>query len=241
LSQVPPAALVTLTSDELAEGTSVWHERRLVRRSGWPETEGALLALPSDSAWHCAVTKSLVIVDLEPEIHREFKAAFAGIPRVYVARGDIFTVVPDCPADAYMSSANTIGNMDGGIDRAFADKFGWSYGRPFCEPNPLQLAIDEVKGRGHPLSLGEAITVRDGRHCLIAAVSMEDPNYPIPPGSVVIRDACKAGFARWRADPAISVLRCQAFGTNYGKVPPSVAARQMLEGLIHAWSPSSTQ
>ena len=40
---------------------------------------------------------------------------------------------------AFAASANTFGNMDGGIDRVDAALFGWPYGLPYTEVNPLQL------------------------------------------------------------------------------------------------------
>lgn len=46
---------------------------------------------------------------------------FARLPDVHVSQGDIF----DLRADAILSPANSFGFMDGGIDLAYTQRFGW--------------------------------------------------------------------------------------------------------------------
>jgi O-acetyl-ADP-ribose deacetylase (regulator of RNase III) len=48
---------------------------------------------------------------------------FAGCQDVEVSHGDIFHE----PADAIVSPANSFGFIDGGIDMAYSQRFGWGF------------------------------------------------------------------------------------------------------------------
>ena len=125
--------------------------------------------------------------------------------------------------------------MDGGIDRAYADRFGWSYGRPYHAANPLQLAIDAKRGERQPLPIGEAVVVRHKGVCLIASPTMEIPGR-IARGSTIVRDAARAAFVAWRSEPDIETVSMPSFGTGWGGVPPIIAAAQMWEAFVDAWA-----
>ena len=139
----------------------------------------------------------------------------------------------------FVSPANTMGNMDGGIDRALADHLGWSYGRPYHTANPLQLAIDTLKGETDArLDIGQAILVLNKvseKGHLIAAPTMVLPS-KIPVNSRVVHDAALAAFGIWRDHDGIRCIRMPAFGTGFGRVPGEIAAAQMFEAFCTAWS-----
>jgi O-acetyl-ADP-ribose deacetylase (regulator of RNase III) len=57
------------------------------------------------------------LVDRNPDLARALAAAFAGVPAVEVAEGDLL----DLGCDALVSPANSFGDMGGGIDKAIDD------------------------------------------------------------------------------------------------------------------------
>ncbi len=163
-------------------------------------------------------------------------------------------------ADAFLSPANTIGNMDGGIDRIYADHFKWPYGRPYKDVSPLQEAIDLKYGQFKQLPIGEAllvpvsykenhdlslkyaqetkIEVTPSVRYLIAAPTMVRPE-EIEKGSLIVYQAALAAFRVWREcaeSHSIYTLATPTFGTGFGNVPPIIAARQMWAAFVEAWS-----
>ena len=129
----------------------------------------------------------------------------------------------------------------GGIDRVYADYLGWSYGLPYHEPNPLQLAILEQESGNDRLEIGKAILVRNnnnnnksGPH-LIAAPTMTLPS-KIRVNSTIVRDATRAAFAIWRNVSDVSVIRMPAFGAGFGQVPGPIVAAQTLEAFCSVWN-----
>lgn len=149
--------LPTMSSDIMAS-EEVLQKRRIQRLGGWEPLREPFPVLPVDIAWHAAATKRLVLVLSDASTAQAFERCFVrGAPRIEVVDGDI--TAQDGRVDAYVSPANTMGNMGGGVDRAYADHFGWSYGRPYRNPKPLQRAIDEAKGHGAMLPIGDAIVV----------------------------------------------------------------------------------
>lgn len=147
--------------------------------------------------------------------------------------------------------------MDGGIDRIYADHFKWPYGRPYKDVNPLQQEIDVKYGLFKQIPIGDAILVpvtyrtaevdttkqldasdlRSVRY-LIAAPTMVRPE-EIEKGSRIVYDASLAAFRAWRRNVTahrIKSLAMPSFGTGYGNVPPVIAAKQMWEAFVTAWS-----
>jgi len=222
LCNLTPNELVELTQDELAKGTKTEQLRAKARLGGWhpPLTPSVLSS--DRSAWHQEAqhqSKRLVLVLRDETTWRSYHKYFGGLPRVDVIQHHDITDDKKLgpTVDAYVSPANSMGNMDGGIDRAYADHFGWSYGRPYHSPNLLQLAIDKAKGEfSATLPIGEAILVRDGRNCLIAAPTMALPG-KIKVGSRIVYDATRAVFALWASETSgdLNVVRMPAFGTGW--------------------------
>ena len=175
------------------------------------------------------------------------KRSFRQFSPVQVALGSILD--HDGAVDTFVSPANTIGNMDGGIDRDFSSYFDWSMGRPFHDANPLQLAIDVRYGKGGELPIGASLVVpvvpgersavRTVRF-LVAAPTMRVPG-ALPLMSRDVHRAALAVFRAWRewdgqeAGP-INAVAMPMFGTGYGEVPVWVAAAQMWEAFVEAWT-----
>lgn len=183
-------------------------------------------------------SKQLVLVLQDARTVRAYQKYFGGVPRVQVVQHRDITAV-EGTVDAFVSPANCMGNMDGGIDQAYADYFGWSYGRPYHSPNMLQLAIDRAKGEVNAtLPIGEAILVRDRERevALIAAPTMALPG-KIKAGSRVVYEATRAAFALWRATAdSLDAIRMPAFGTGWVQVPVEIAAAQTWKAFVSAWT-----
>src|SRR3954469_11514552 len=91
---------------------------------------------------------------------------FAGIAAVVPATGDIFGVA----VDGVVSPANCFGFMDGGIDRAYSERFGWH----------VQDRLREVIARAWDgeLPIGLALVVETGAadiRFVVAAPTMRAP------------------------------------------------------------------
>jgi O-acetyl-ADP-ribose deacetylase (regulator of RNase III) len=186
--------------------------------------------------WHAVPNKRLTIVLLDAATAAAFRASrFGSTPRVDIITGSI---TEGTRADAYISPANTSGNMDGGVDRVFADFFGWSYGRPYHTANPLQQAMDCLKLVTLPI--GQAIVVRDGKNRLIASPTMVQPG-KIPAGSQIVHDAARAAFVAWRHADDIETAKLPSFGTGWGEVPPDIAAEQMWGAFVGAWAEENAE
>jgi O-acetyl-ADP-ribose deacetylase (regulator of RNase III) len=205
--------------------------------------------LPAQSAWHHHhVDCCLVLVAYMSEASvQALQHYFGDTPRVKVSHGNL--LLQEGSVDTFVSPANTIGNMDGGIDLAYRDHFRWSSGRPYQEANPLQLMIDAAYGEFSELPIGEAVVVavepldggrqRTVRH-LIAAPTMKTPT-SLPINSRNAYLGSLAVFRKWREHRAagsrgMRTVAMPMFGTGVGRVPSWVAAAQMWEAFVEAWS-----
>jgi hypothetical protein len=154
---------------------------------GWPElpAEPPLFADGAD-AWALEPDRTLTIVLLNKpdELVAFFREHFGVMPRVVIRNGNVEDLHAAREVDCFLSSANSYGNMDGGIDRTYAELLGWSYGEPYHDANPLQLAIaerarietgDDTNEGWGLFEVGKAILVREDPVSLIAAPTMQIP------------------------------------------------------------------
>ena len=63
---------------------------------------------------------TLILCDHSPAMVRAWSAAFGDEPDVEIRLGDLTEV----SADAYVSAANSFGEMGGGVDLALRERFG---------------------------------------------------------------------------------------------------------------------
>jgi O-acetyl-ADP-ribose deacetylase (regulator of RNase III) len=146
---------------------------------------------------------------------------FRGLANVEISAGDIFGV----SADAIVSPANSFGFMDGGIDLAYSQRFGWE----------LSERLREQLQRDHDgeLPVGQALlleTFDEEIPWLICAPTMRVP--------MVVADTVNAYLAfraalravvrhnQSTATPIRSLL-CPGLGTAIGAMPYERCARQM--------------
>lgn len=263
LSQFLPSSLATMSLVDLNSGTAASIHRFNVANGldGW---EGSTLepqpSLLASSHWFSSGCKLVLVAYNNTEVSSTLRTSFGETEGVHVIDDNILCHdgLGHC-VDAFVSPANTIGNMDGGIDRIYADHFKWPYGRPYKDENPLQQEIDEQYGLFKQLPIGQAVlvpvsyrsthtedvsgyaiagtAVRSVRY-LIAAPTMVRPE-AIEKGSRIIYEASLAAFRLWRRSVAahdIKSVAMPSFGTGYGNVPPVIAAKQMWEAFVVAWS-----
>lgn len=145
---------------------------------------------------------------------------------VRIHRGSIL----DVPCDALVSPANSFGFMDGGLDLAYSQHFGWD----------LQLRLRRLILERHhgELLVGAAAVVETGKSSpslMIAAPTMRVP-MRLPEDSINTYLATRAALlaARDGALPngdavasRIGVLAIPGMGAGVGRVPPGLCARQM--------------
>lgn len=146
---------------------------------------------------------------------------FAGLDDVEVSAGDIF----DLTADAIVSPANCFGFMDGGIDAAYCERFGWD----------LQDRLQAHLSAEHDgeLPIGQAVVIDTDDvavRYLVSAPTMRLPG-PVPQtlnAYLAFRAALQAVRRHNAVHPgSIASLLCPGMATAVGQMPPDRCARQM--------------
>lgn len=68
----------------------------------------------------CAM-KTILLIYRQPELGEAWHECFSAQPGIRILEGDITAA----PCDAVVSPANSFGFMDGGLDLALCERFGW--------------------------------------------------------------------------------------------------------------------
>ncbi|HTE18255.1 MAG TPA: macro domain-containing protein [Armatimonadota bacterium] len=110
--------------------------------------------------------RRIILCDLYQPVIDAWERAFAGCPDVEVRRGDL----TELPADAYVSAANSFGEMGGGVDWALRERFGYEI------EDRVMETIAQLHGR-LPVGLALIVETGDGEvPYLIVAPTMEVPS-----------------------------------------------------------------
>ena len=159
--------------------------------------------------------------DNHEETASALRAAFAGLPNVTIVHGDIL----QGSADAIVSPANSFGNMDGGVDLAYARFF----------PDGLEARLQSVIDSNYDgeLPVGQATviaTLHDAIPLMVSAPTMRMPSNIARTVNVYL--AFRAALLalerrRSEADLAVISMLSPAMGTGVGAMPVDRAARQM--------------
>jgi O-acetyl-ADP-ribose deacetylase (regulator of RNase III) len=150
-----------------------------------------------------------------------WRRAFADCPGVRPAVGDIFGE----PVDAVVSPANCFGFMNGGIDRAYTQRFG-----PQLEARLRELIRRDWDGE---LPVGLAVAIETGApdiRYLICAPTLRAPVSVAGTLSAYLafRAALRVVRRLNAADPGtIRSIACPGLGTGTGEVPERMCAKQM--------------
>jgi len=158
--------------------------------------------------------------DRKQELCDELARAFTGVRDVEVGSGDIF----DVTADAVVSPANSFGFMDGGIDLAYSERFGWG----------LQARLQAVlrEQHGGELPVGQAVIVSTGDAAipwLVSAPTMRVPMNVAETANayLAMRAALRAILAFAPDSGPIRSVTCPGLATLSGRMPFARAALQM--------------
>ena len=132
-------------------------------------------------------------------------------------------ICEDVECDAIVSPANSFGFMDGGLDYALSERFGWD----------LQEDVQRrIAGRPiHELLVGESILVptRDARvPWLVVAPTMRVPmRLRQSVNAYLAMKAIVSTVLRHTESPRIETVAIPGLGTGVGALPAEVAATQM--------------
>jgi O-acetyl-ADP-ribose deacetylase (regulator of RNase III) len=162
----------------------------------------------------------IILVDRNPAVVTAWQAI--GLDAHH---GSIF----DHPAEAIVSPANSFGFMDGGIDLAYSQRFGWQV------QDKVQARIQE--SFGGELLIGQALAVDLGAvdfAFLIAAPTMRVPMVIPDPNHV--RMATRAAM-RVAMDLKVDSIAIPGMGAGSGQVKPEWVACMMKAGIEDALDP----
>ncbi len=162
----------------------------------------------------------IFLADLSPKLTEAWSNFFGGEENITILEADITTI--EC--DAVVSPANSFGFMDGGLDYALSERFGWD-----LEKKLQQQIKDLPMGE---LLVGEAILMNTGDNItpfLISAPTMRIPtNFNIDT-SVNAYLAMKAILIAAGKEERITSLAIPGLCTGVGRMQPVIAARQMFQ------------
>jgi O-acetyl-ADP-ribose deacetylase (regulator of RNase III) len=159
--------------------------------------------------------------DTDPRLVAEWRRTMGGLPDVEISEGDILAV----DADAIVSPANSFGFMDGGIDLAYSERFGFGLERQ------LQARLrDDFAGE---LLVGQAVVIPTGdarTPWLVSAPTMRLPTdvRDSVNAYLAFRAALRAVGTHLQLQPAtIGTVVCPGMCTGIGAMSHARAASQM--------------
>ena len=165
---------------------------------------------------------TLILVDPQPALGLAWKAHFKDLPHVEVVTAR-FEDLPHF--DCMVSAANSFGLMDGGVDAAIIDFFGYELMR-----RVQRRILEEYLGEQ---SVGTSMIVATGhpKHPFIA----HTPTMRVPMDIARTDNVYRAMWAmllavrqhNQRSEQRIATVACPGLGTATGRVPYPEAARQM--------------
>jgi O-acetyl-ADP-ribose deacetylase (regulator of RNase III) len=158
----------------------------------------------------------IILGDTNQDLYDFWKKDFDGIENVEVFHGNVF----DLDFDAMVSPANSFGFMDGGIDLAISENFGWDI------QNTLQTKLRT--NRMGELLIGQAEIIETSHQkCkwIISAPTMRVPSRII--GTLNVYLASKAIFQIAKHNTNIQTLLIPGLGTGTGGILPHICSKQM--------------
>lgn len=162
-------------------------------------------------------------------------AAFADLASVTVVHGDILRA----RADAIVSPANSFGNMDGGIDLAYARFF------PAGLEERLQAVIEDQYDGELPVGQATIVpTLHEAIPLMISAPTMRMPgNIARTVNVYVAFRAALLALERHRRVAGLDVVTMlsPAMGTGVGAMPVERAARQMRTAYDNVVGPRASR
>lgn len=162
----------------------------------------------------------IILCDLDTKLIEAWQHFFGGESNVTIHEGDITKLA----CDAVVSPANSFGFMDGGLDYALSERFGWD-----LEKRLQQMIKALPEGE---LLVGRALVIETGDPTvplLISAPTMRIPtNFNIDT-SINAYLAMKAVLINALSNEDITSVAVPGLCTGVGRMQPMIAARQMFQ------------
>jgi O-acetyl-ADP-ribose deacetylase (regulator of RNase III) len=178
----------------------------------------------------------LVLVDPKFALCAAFRERFAAWPEdVAVIEGRF----EDLQAfDCIVSAANSFGLMDGGVDAAITQFFGYQ-----LQERVQRRILDEFLGE-QPVGTSIIVETNHPKHPFVA----HTPTMRTPMPIALTDHAYVAMWAMLLAvrrhnltsERRIGIVACPGLGTATGRVPPAEAARQMALAYAHFVKPPTS-
>lgn len=159
--------------------------------------------------------------DKEEKMVVAWEKAFDSIDEVRISQGNIL----DTKADAIISPANSFGFMDGGIDLAYSQFFGWQ-----LQERLQALIVKEYDGE---LPVGQALIIATNSDFIPYLISAPTMRLPMDVSDTVnaylaFRASAIAIKCFNQANASlIKTVLCPGLCTATGRMPYSRAAKQM--------------
>lgn len=176
----------------------------------------------------------LVLVDLNATLCGALRERFRDLPGCEVVHGRFEQLTE---FDCIVSAANSFGLMDGGVDAAIRDFFGYEL------PQRVQRRIlDEFLGE-QPVGTSMIVETGHPAHPWVAHTPTMRVPMPITHTDQVYAAMWAMLLAVRRHNltsaPRIRVIACPGLGTAAGGMPHGEAARQMALAYAHFLTPPS--
>jgi O-acetyl-ADP-ribose deacetylase (regulator of RNase III) len=176
----------------------------------------------------------LILVDPKPELCDAFREKFKALPNVEIVTGKFENLNA---FDCMVSAANSFGLMDGGVDAAIIQFFGYE-----LQERVQKRIVDEFLGE-QPVGTSIIVETNHTKHPFIA----HTPTMRVP---MDIAHTDHVYLAMWamllairqhnlKSENKIQIIACPGLGTATGHVPYRQAARQMALAYEHFLNPPS--
>ncbi len=162
----------------------------------------------------------IILSAISPKQLDAWTEFFGSEKDLLILEGDITRI----KCDAMVSPANSFGFMDGGLDYALSERFGWQLEKK------LQQKIKELPEA--ELLVGQAMVIETGDSevpYLISAPTMRVPSSFNIDTSINAYLAMKAILIKAMQHEEISSVAIPSLCTGVGKMQPVIAARQMFQ------------
>ena len=165
----------------------------------------------------------VILVDPKSELCDEFRRHFEGVGTVEFVVGR-FEELP--VFDCMVSAANSFGLMDGGVDYAISEFFGWD-----LQDRVQDRIIEQFNGE-QPVGTSIIVETGNPKHPYIA----HTPTMRVPM-QITRTDNVYLAMSAWlravrdhnrSSENKIETVACPGLGTTTGRMPFPEAARQMV-------------
>ena len=156
---------------------------------------------------------------IQSELGNAFQEHFGDIANIAIVRGDICSL----DVDAIVSPANSFGFMDGGLDLALSNRFGWDVEKRLKR---------EIQSRPiRELLVGESITIETYDKKVPWIISAPTMRVPMrlrqTVNAYLAMKAILAAILEHNLNPVINHIAIPGLGTGSGHLSAEVSAAQM--------------